>query len=261
MRFMSVLHHEPRGAVRVSLARFRAFAFDMDGVVTDTAGLHMRAWKRLFDDYLRQVAVRGGPPFQPFESSDYRSFVDGRARVDGVVAVLASRGLALPTGTAADAPSDDTAWGLANGKNELFLTAVARTGVHVFPSAVTLLRQLHALDRRTAVVTASRNARPILAAGRVNHLFDACVDGLEADRLGLAGKPDPAMFLEAARRLGVDPSATVVVEDAVAGVEAGRNGAFGLVIGVDRSGQRDALTEYGADAVVTDLDGIILERE
>jgi alpha,alpha-trehalase len=167
----------------------------MDGVVTDTAGVHARVWQRLFDDYLRFVAESGGPPLKPFGDGDYRRLVDGRARVDGVVAFLASRGITLPPGEASDAPDEATAWGLANRKNELFVAALAEEGVQVFSASVALLRRLRALGVRTAVVTASRNAAHVLGAGGVAPLFDACVDGIDAERLGLAGKPDPATFL------------------------------------------------------------------
>lgn len=232
----------------------------MDGVVTDTAGVHGRAWQRLFDDYLRLVAASGGgPPFKRFRDNDYRRFVDGRARIDGVVAFLASRGITLPLGEASDAPEEGTAWGLANRKNELFLAALADEGAQVFPTTVALLRRLRALRIRTALVTASRNAGLVLGAAGLVDLFDARVDGIDAERLGLAGKPDPATFLEAVRRLEVDAPRAVVIEDALAGVEAGRRGRFGLVIGVDRVGQRAALLEHGANVVVGDLGEISVD--
>jgi beta-phosphoglucomutase family hydrolase len=247
------------GPARVPLRRFDAFVLDLDGVVTDTAAVHARAWKRLIDDHLRTLAGRGGPPFRPFTDEDYRRFVDGRARIDGVTAFLASRGIELPLGDPRDPPSRETAWGLANRKNELFLAAVADEGVRVFASSVELLRRLRARGIRTAVVTASRNAVQVLEAAGAGGLFDARVDGTDAEGLGLPGKPDPASFLEAAHRLGVDPARAAVIEDALAGVEAGRRGGFGLVVGVDRVGQGQALEEHGADIVVTDLADLVLD--
>ncbi len=232
-----------------------AFIFDMDGVVTDTASLHARVWKRLFDAYL---GSRRDVSALPFTDDDYRRYVDGRARVDGVVAFLASRDLELPLGTSGDAPAAGTAWGLANRKNELFLAELDKSGVQVFPTSLAFLRALRAAGARTAVVTASRNAARILQAGGLADLFDVRVDGLDAARLSLPGKPDPATFLEAARRLGVGPADSVVFEDALAGVAAGRRGGFGLVIGVDRVGQAEALTDGGADIVVGDLNELRL---
>lgn len=227
-----------------------AFIFDMDGVVTDTASVHARAWKQLFDSYLTSRPDRS---VAPFTDDDYRRSVDGRARIDGVVAFLASRDIALPLGTSADAVEAGTAWALANRKNELFLAELDQAGVHVFPSSLTFLRALRAAGARTAVVTASRNAARVLQAGGIADCFDVRVDGVDAARLGLPGKPDPATFVEAAHRLGVDPADSVVFEDALAGVTAGRRGGFGLVVGVDRVGQKDALTGAGADVVVSDL--------
>jgi beta-phosphoglucomutase family hydrolase len=230
--------------------------FDMDGVVTDTASVHEAAWTDLFNGYL----VHHGQGQRPFGSDDYRRHVDGRARVDGVVVFLRSRGIELPLGDPADVQSADTAWGLANRKNALFLATIERSGVRAFPGTVALIRELRALDRRTAIVTASRNADRILAAAGVDDLFDAQVDGTVAEIEGLAGKPDPATFLAAARHLDADPVCSVVIEDAIAGVEAGRRGGFGLVVGVDRVGQAAALRAAGADVVVADLEELSLEQ-
>ncbi|MGE3833940.1 MAG: HAD-IA family hydrolase [Acidimicrobiia bacterium] len=229
--------------------RYEAVIFDMDGVVTGTAPVHRRAWAQLFDEYLagRDQEAR------PFSGEDYLDHVDGRLRIDGVTTFLASRGVRLPLGQPSDPPSSDTAWGLANRKNELFVASVHADGVDVFPSTLALLRRLRAIGVRTALVTASRNADLVLAAAGASGLFDAQVDGTDAEELGLAGKPDPASFVEAARRLGVSPGATAVVEDARAGVAAAGAGRFGLVVGVDRAGHPDALRAAGADIVVGDL--------
>ena len=175
----------------------------MDGVVTDTASVHEAAWTELFDAFL---SARGADQ-RPFGSDDYRRYVDGRARIDGVVGFLRSRDIEVPSGRPGDdAPASPTAWGLANRKNDLFIEAVERYGVRAFPGTVDLLQRLQATGRRVGIVTASRNAGRILAAAGVADLFDVRVDGTVAERAGLAGKPDPATFLEAARRLGASPS-------------------------------------------------------
>ena len=237
---------EPRRA----LSGFEGLILDMDGVVTDTASLHAGAWKEVFDAFLD--GRRPGRS-DPFTDDDYHRYVDGRERRDGVVTFLASRGLELPVGEPLDPPGDATSWALANRKNDLFLAALDEGGVRSFPTTLDLVRRRRAHGMRTAVVTASRNAGHILAAAGVEALFDAVVDGSDIERLGLAGKPDPATFVEAAHRLRLEPARCVVVEDALAGVEAGRRGGFGLVVGVDRVGQADALWRAGADVVVADL--------
>jgi beta-phosphoglucomutase family hydrolase len=236
----------------IDRARHRAVIFDMDGVITDTASVHEAAWKQLFDGYLAERASPG-PNANAFSDQDYRRFVDGRARIDGVESFLASRGIRLPRGHPDDDVFDETAWALANRKNRLFLQRLDAEGVRVFPSTIGVLDSLRDAGVRTAVVSASKNRAQVLRAAGVEARFDASVDGVDAERLGLPGKPDPALFLEAARRLGVKPAEAVVVEDALAGVEAGRRGGFALVVGVDRSDQRDALIEHGADVVVRDL--------
>jgi len=199
----------------IDRCRFDAVVLDMDGVVTDTASVHAAAWKAAFDPYL---AARSAAPFDA--DDEYRRYVDGRVRQDGVRAFLAARGIELPEGDPDGPPGDGSVWALANRKNELFLARVATGGVSAFPSTVELLRQARAAGLRTALVTASRNAAEILAAAGVAGLFDARVDGEDAAMLALPGKPDPATYLEAARRLGVAASRAVVVEDALAGVEA-----------------------------------------
>jgi alpha,alpha-trehalase len=239
----------PGRVMPLVLGSAEAVIFDMDGVVTDTARVHAAVWAELLDGYL---ASRGQDD-RSFSASDYRQYVDGRARIDGVVDFLRSRGIELPLGNPGDGGSSDTAWGLANRKNELFLAAVERSGVRAFPATTALLRELRALGRPTGIVTASRNADRILATAGVDDLFDAQVDGTVSEAEGLAGKPDPATYLAAARRLGAAPGGSVVIEDALAGVEAGRRGGFGLVVGVDRVGQGDALLRAGADVVVADL--------
>lgn len=235
----------------IDAARLRAVLFDMDGVITDTAEVHRRAWTRLFDAAFPVLADGAG--IRAFDEADYRRHVDGRPRIDGVEAVLADRGLLLPRGHQTDAPGTSTGWALANRKNEHFHEALVADGVTVFPTSVTLLAAVRAAGLRAAVVTASRNRRDVLATAGLDESFDAAVDGIDIEDEGLAGKPDPATFLTAARRVGVEPAEAVVIEDAVAGVEAGRRGDFGLVIGVARHDNADELHAAGADAVVTDL--------
>jgi beta-phosphoglucomutase family hydrolase len=237
----------------IPLDRLDAVVFDTDGVLTDTASVHAAAWKRLFDEYLAQRATRLGEPFRPFEEADYLRHVDGRTRYDGVAGFLASRNISLPWGDPSDPPDRETVCGLGNAKDRFFVAHLRDHGARAFPSSAAFVRRLRAAGLPTAVVSASRNMVAVLEAAGLRDLFDAEVDGVEADRLGLAGKPDPALFLEAARRLGVAPARAAVVEDALAGVEAGRRGGFGLVVGVDRGGQAAALAERGADLVVDDL--------
>ncbi len=239
--------------VEIARDRFDAVIFDMDGVVTDTASLHARAWKHMFDDYLQRWASRRDETFVPFRDEDYLRYVDGRPRYDGVAAFLASRGIDLPYGRPDDPPDRETVCGLGNRKNDLFWQLLDEHGPQRYDSTVRLLHVLRQHALSTAVISSSRNAAAVLEAAGVRDLFDAEVDGQEADRLGLPGKPDPAVFLEATRRLGTVPQRAVVVEDALAGVQAGRAGRFGLVIGVDRGGQPDELAAAGADVVVDDL--------
>lgn len=236
------------------LERIDAVVFDMDGVITDTATVHAAAWKRLFDEYLRERSRRTGEPVQTFDpDSDYRRFIDGKARYDGVRSFLESRGISLPEGEPSDPPERETVCGLGNRKNDYFLRHLREHGAEPYPSTVALLRQLLARGRRTAVISASQNAAEVLEAAGVADLLEVRVDGSTAEELGLPGKPDPAMFVEASRLLNVEPSRAAVVEDAIAGVQAGRRGGFGLVVGVDRIGHPEWLLSAGADVVVGDL--------
>ena len=234
-------------------AVFDAVIFDLDGVVTRTADVHAAAWKALFDAFLQQHAATTCQPFAPFDlDTDYRREVDGKPRYDGVADFLKSRGITLPLGDPADSPELQTVCGLGNRKNGLYLAQLEK-GVAVYSSTIELIHQLRAQGIKTAIVSASENCAAVLDAARIAGLFDTRVDGLEAKRLGLAGKPAPDVFLEAAQRLTVPPARSVVVEDAIAGVQAGRRGGFGLVIGVDRTGHPQALQAAGAHWVVADL--------
>lgn len=233
---------------------YDAALFDLDGVVTDTAALHAASWKQLFDDYLVARTARDGEPQAPFDAGkDYENFVDGKPRYKGVESFLRSRKIELPYGTPDDLPDAETICGLGNRKNELFHKILRRDGVKPIPSSVEFIKAVRSLDLKTAVVSSSRNCANILKVAGIEALFDAKVDGVYAAELKLKGKPDPDTFLEAARLLNVDPHRAVVFEDAVAGVQAGRNGKFGLVVGVDRVGHADKLRQNGADVVVNEL--------
>jgi len=236
--------------VVIDVSAFDAFLFDLDGVITRTATLHASAWKKLLAAHARRAGAR----FVPFDVAvDYRAYVDGKPRHAGVRDFLASRGISLRDGTPQDDPSAETVHGLGKRKNRYFLNLIEEHGVSVYQSAIALVREARALGVKTAVVSSSRSTPAILRVARLTNLFEVRVDGFEALRMALPGKPDPAMFLEAARRLGVRPARGVVFEDATAGVEAGRRGGFGLVIGVGAAEQADRLREHGAHVVVADL--------
>lgn len=235
-------------------AQFDAVIFDLDGVVTKTALVHAATWKLLFDDFLRERALREGADFRPFDAeADYLEYVDGKPRYDGVRSFLASRGIELPQGTPQDGPDAGTVCGLGNRKNAVFRAQLAQHGVQPYASTLHLIRALRAGGIRTAIISSSRNCAAVLEAVGATALFDAAVDGVESARLGIPGKPAPDIFLEAARRLGVAPARAVVVEDAISGVQAGRAGGFGRVVGVDRRGDPARLLAHGADVVVSDL--------
>jgi beta-phosphoglucomutase family hydrolase len=239
---------------KIAWDQFDAVLFDLDGVLTDTARLHTEAWKRTFDEFLRRRAEATGEPFRPFDpGADYLRYVDGRPRFDGVRDFLRSREIDLPEGPDEAAPGFDTVRAVGNQKNELVNELFESRGVEAFPGSVALVRQLRTAGLRTGVVTSSGNCEAVLAAAKIQDLFEVKVDADLAARKQLAGKPAPDTFLEAARALGSEPGRSVVVEDAISGVQAGRSGGFGLVIGVARKGNADALRESGADVVVSDL--------
>jgi beta-phosphoglucomutase family hydrolase len=239
--------------------RFDAVLFDMDGVLTSTAAIHARSWKTTFDDFLRHRAVEKKEAFRPFEiATDYKRYVDGKLRYEGVRSFLASRDIALAEGAPEDPPTVETVCGLGNRKDELVKVAIAQGKVASYPDSVALVRRLREQEIRTAVVSASNNCEEVLRVAGILDLFELRVDGLVASSLGLPGKPAPDTFLEAARMLGVSPTRAVVVEDAIAGIQAARAGGFGLVVGVDRGGSSDALRTEGADVVVTDLAELLM---
>ncbi|MCT8971531.1 trehalose-phosphatase [Microbaculum marinisediminis] len=240
--------------VGLRVADFDAAIFDLDGVVTRTARVHAASWKRLFDQYLQERSQRTGEPFRPFDiENDYGRYVDGKPRYDGVASFLQSRGITLPQGDPSDTPDSETVCGLGNRKNRYFRESLRREGVEVFESTVALIRRLRGRHLGMALVSSSRNAHAVLAAAHVAALFDVVIDGNDIARLGLDGKPAPDLFLEAAERLGADPRRSIVLEDAISGVRAGRAGGFGLVVGIDRRNQADELKRNGADVVVQDV--------
>jgi trehalose 6-phosphate phosphatase len=232
---------------------YAAFLFDLDGVVTNTAQLHAAAWKQLFDEYLAQRTNRRGKPYRAFGEEDYRRFIDGMPRYEGVRSFLVSRKISLPHGDPADPPDRETICGLGNRKNRFFQEQLADSGVEVFETSVAFIRELRRQGVKTALVSSSKNASAVLDAAGLKGIFDVRIDGVEAERLSLAGKPRPDTFLEAARRLETPPQHSVVIEDAIAGVAAGRAGGFGLVIGIDRTGVAAAMKANGAHIVVEDL--------
>ena len=241
-------------ATPITPDRFDAVLFDLDGVLTSTARVHARSWKAMFDDFLSRRAAGGKEAFRPFDiEGDYRPYVDGKLRYEGVRSFLASRDISLPEGEPEDPPTADTVCGLGNRKDELVKAAIDRGEVEAYPGSVALVRRLRQQGIRTAVVSSSNNCEHVLQAAGILDLFEARVDGLVASQLELPGKPAPDTFLRAAALLGVPPARAVVVEDAIAGVQAGRAGGFGLVVGVGREGSGDALRANGADVVVADL--------
>ncbi|MEA2376810.1 MAG: hypothetical protein QOI45_3214 [Thermoleophilaceae bacterium] len=233
----------------------RACLFDLDGVLTQTAKVHAAAWTQMFDEFLRS---RPGP-FNEFTDDDYERYVDGMPRRDGVRSFLASRGIELPEGSPEDPPDRDTVAGLGNRKNELVQRLIAEHGVQVYEGSVRYVEAARDAGLRRAVVSSSANTREVLRVTGIEHLFEAVVDGVVIERDGLKGKPAPDTFIAGARAVDTEPAHAAVFEDAIAGVEAGRAGNFGFVVGVDRVGHADELLAHGADIVVSDLSEL-LER-
>jgi beta-phosphoglucomutase family hydrolase len=240
----------------------RGCLFDLDGVLTQTAKVHAAAWKQMFDEYLQCRADREGEAFVPFDAGeDYNEYVDGKPRYEGVRSFLESRGIDLPDGAPEDPPSAETVDGLGNRKNELVLELIERDGVDAYEGSVRYVKAVREAGLRRAVVSSSTNCRDVLEAADMLDLFEEIVDGNVARAEELKGKPAPDTFLAGARKLGLEAKEAVVFEDAVAGVEAGRAGAFGYVVGVDRVGHADALRDHGADVVVQDLAELLDDEE
>lgn len=243
----------------LDIQRVDAFLLDLDGVITRTAAVHARAWKQLFDAFLQNRSRQTGLAFQPFDiSTDYPTYVDGKSRHDGILSFLASRGINLAEGKPDDAAGEESVYALGRAKQTYFLSLIQREGVEVYATSVAFMQQLQSLALKVAIVTSSKNGRVILDAAGIDDCFQVLVDGNDRERLGLPGKPAPDLFLEAAARLGVTSSRAVVVEDSIAGVQAGRAGQFAYVIGVDRAHQASILKRNGADIVVHDLSELIL---
>jgi beta-phosphoglucomutase family hydrolase len=231
-----------------------ACLFDLDGVLTQTAKVHAAAWRAMFDEFLRGRAARHGQQFEPFDPvKDYDEYVDGKPRYEGVQSFLAARGIELPQGTPGDPPAAETIDGLGNRKNELVLKMIHEHGVQPYEGSVRYVHAAKEAGLRRVVVSSSTNCRDVLEAAGIDDLFEQIIDGVVAEREHLKGKPAPDTFLAGARAVGVEAREAAVFEDALAGVEAGRAGGFGIVVGVDRAGQADALRAHGADVVVEDL--------
>jgi len=242
----------------ISRDRYDAVLLDLDGVITDTASIHAACWKQMFDEYLQKRAMQRGEAFRPFDiATDYRLYVDGKPRYDGVRDFLTSRGIRLPEGSPRDPPQADTVDGLGNRKNDLVNKIIEDKGVEPYEGSVRFIRQLRHQGFKIGVVTSSQNCTAVLRAAQLDHFFEVQVDGNTVHAQHLAGKPAPDTFLMAAKLLGVKPKRAVVIEDALSGVEAGRNGNFGLVIGVARKGNAEELRRHGAHVVVKDLGELV----
>lgn len=238
----------------ITKEKFDAVLFDLDGVLTATAKVHATCWKKMFDKFFQKRSAETNEPFRPFDiETDYKLYVDGKLRYDGVRSFLESRGINLPYGDPGTRPDYDTICGLGNLKDEMVKEVIESDGVEVFQRSVDVVHNLRRQGIKTAVVSASKNCKAVLKAAGIADLFDRIVDGEIAARFQLAGKPAPDTYLEGAKQLGVEPKRAVVIEDAISGVQAGQKGGFGLVIGVDRKGDADELRENGADIVVKDL--------
>jgi beta-phosphoglucomutase family hydrolase len=239
----------------------RACLFDLDGVLTQTAKVHAAAWKEMFDAFLRRRAEQTNTTYVPFDAAqDYDAYVDGKPRNDGTRSFLQARGITLPEGSPTDPPDAETVQGLGKKKNDIVLQMIHRDGVEAYQGSVSYVRAVREGGLHRAVVSSSTNCRDVLVAAGIEDLFEARIDGLVAEREHLRGKPAPDTFLAGAHALGVAPSQAAVFEDALAGVEAGRAGQFGLVVGVDRVGQAEALHDHGADVVVSDLSELLARR-
>lgn len=243
------------------MLNFDAAIFDMDGVVTRTAVVHSLAWKKMFDEYLHYREQMFHEPFHEFtHAGDYLSFVDGRPRYKGVDAFLKSRGINLPPGKPEDEPSTETVCGLGNRKNEFFNQVLDEKGVDVYDSTIKLIKELLGRGIKVGVATSSKNCLPILEKADITGLFATHVDGVVSARLGLKGKPEPDIFTTASDNLGVKHHRSIIFEDAVSGVQAGRRGNFGLVIGIARENNARELKDNGADVVVADLSELTVDK-
>ena len=249
---------QPKSKRVINRDQYDAVLFDLDGVITNTANLYAACWKQMFDEYLQKRATQRGEAFRPFDlATDYRLYVDGKPRFDGVRDFLTSRGIQLPEGSPDDPPQLETVGGLGNRKNDLVNGLIEERGVEPYEGSVQLIHQLRRNGFKIAVVTSSQNCDAVLRAAKLDTVFEVRVDGNTIHAQKLSGKPAPDTFLTAAKLLGVEPKRTVVIEDAISGVEAGSNGKFGLVIGVARKGNAEELRQHGAHLVVNDLGELV----
>ncbi len=244
--------------IRINRIHFDAVLFDLDGVVTETAKVHAACWKKLFDDFLIEHSRQTAQPFIPFDIvDDYNRYVDGKLRQEGVSSFLQSRRIQLPLGDPQAPVGQTTIWGLGNRKDNMFMTVLREKGVDILEDGMALVKNVRDRGLKTGIVSSSKNCQAVLKAADIEQFFDIRVDGITVEQLHISGKPAPDPFLKAAELLGVSPDRSVVVEDAISGVQAGRDGNFGLVVGVARKGDADALRRNGADIVVTDLKDFI----
>ena len=249
---------QPETKRAITRERYDAVLLDLDGVITDTASIHAACWKQMFDEYLQRRAAQRGETFRPFDiGTDYRLYVDGKPRFDGVRDFLTSRNIQLPEGTPEDLPEAETVGGLGNRKNDLVNKIIEGEGVVPYEGSVELIHQLRGQGFKIAVVTSSQYCSAVLKAAKLEGFFNAQVDGNTIHAQHLAGKPAPDTFLMGAKLLGIDPARAIVIEDAISGVEAGSAGGFGLVIGVARKGNAEELSHHGADLVVNDLKELV----
>src|SRR6516162_983756 len=249
---------QPKSGRVITRDQYDAVLLDLDGVITDTANLHAACWKQMFDEYLQKRATQSGEAFRPFDlATDYRLYVDGKPRFDGVRDFLKSRGIQLPEGSPDDPPQVETVGGLGNRKNDLVNEVIEDVGVQPYEGSVQFIHHLRRHGFKIGVVTSSQNCTAVLKAAKLDAFFDVQVDGNMIQAQQLAGKPAPDTFLMAAKLLGVEPTRTVVVEDAISGVQAGSAGNFGLVIGVARKGNAEELKQHGAHLVVSDLGELV----
>jgi beta-phosphoglucomutase family hydrolase len=248
----------PESKRAISRDQYDAVLLDLDGVITDTASVHAACWKQMFDEYLQERAMQRGEALRPFDlATDYRLYVDGKPRFDGVRDFLTSRGIQLPEGSPDDPPQTETVGGLGNRKNDLVNKIIEDKGVEPYEGSVKLIHQLRRQGFKIAVVTSSQNCAAVLRAVKLDAFFEVRVDGNMILAEHLSGKPAPDTFLMAAKLLGIEPRRAIVIEDAISGVEAGFNGNFGLVIGVARKGNAEELRHHGAHLVVNDLGELI----
>ena len=249
---------QPESELTISREQYGAVLLDLDGVITNTASIHAACWKQMFDEYLQKRAIERGEPFRPFDvDGDYRLYVDGKPRFDGVRDFLKSRGIHLPEGKLDDPPEAETVICLGNRKNAMIGKIIEELGVQPYEGTVKFIQQLRRQGFSVAVVTSSENCTAVLSAAKLDSSFDLQVDGHVIHDQHLAGKPAPDTYLLAAKLLGIEPARAIVVEDAISGVEAGSNGHFGLVIGVARKGNAGELRQHGAQLVVNDLGELV----